>query len=384
MRKIPDSAIMRRSVSADPHTTVSSASVSCDIFCRVIDNFGDAGVCWRLARQLAREYGWQIRLWIDDPTLIDALAPGQDDVAIRDWQEEFPVVTAAEVVVEAFACALPNNYLALMRARPSAPVWLNLEYLSAEDWVAGCHALPSPQAGLRKFFFFPGFVPGTGGLLREHDLAVTPATEGSPCGAPSFADLLEISLFCYENSQLPALLDAWRDGDQPIRCHVCAGLPQRQVADWLDKAFTTGSTTRRGALTLHALPFLPQTDYDALLSRCHLNFVRGEDSFVRAQWAQRPFVWQVYPQQEEVHFAKLDAFLKLYTKLGAPQGLPSVAGGTAAGDFFQAWNGRGALDWPAFSAALPALGRHAPDWAAQIAAPGDLARNLVNFCRSRL
>jgi uncharacterized repeat protein (TIGR03837 family) len=375
---------MRRSVSAAPLPTVSSAPVSCDIFCRVIDNFGDAGICWRLARQLAREYGWQTRLWIDDPAIIDALAPRQDDVDIRRWQEEFTSVTAADVIVEAFACALPSGYIDAMRARPSAPVWLNLDYLSAEDWVAGCHALPSPQAGLRKFFFFPGFVPGTGGLLRERDVAVTTATEESPCGAPSFAGPLEISLFCYENSQLPALLDTWRDGDRPIRCHVCAGLPQGQVASWLGEAFAAGATTRRGALTLHALPFLPQTDYDALLSRCHLNFVRGEDSFVRAQWAERPFIWQAYPQEENVHFAKLDAFLQLYAKLGAPQGLPSVAGVTATCDFFQAWNGRGALDWPAFAAALPALGRQAPVWAAHIAAHGDLARNLVNFCRSRL
>ncbi|MGY2437472.1 elongation factor P maturation arginine rhamnosyltransferase EarP, partial [Escherichia coli] len=77
-------------------------------------------------------------------------------------------VEPAQVVVEAFACQLPASYIEAMTISGTHCLWLNLEYLSAEDWVAGCHGLPSPQpGGLQKFFFFPGFVEGTGGLLRE-------------------------------------------------------------------------------------------------------------------------------------------------------------------------------------------------------------------------
>jgi uncharacterized repeat protein (TIGR03837 family) len=340
------------------------SSISCDIFCAVIDNLGDAGVCWRLARQLATEHGWKVRLWIDDPAPIEGFAPGQAVVEVRRWEGSFPEVASADVVIEAFACTLPPAYVAAMQRRPRAPVWLNLEYLSAEDWVAGCHGLPSPQAGLKKYFVFPGFAPGTGGLLREGDFAV-------PAG-PTFEEPLEVSLFCYDNPQLPALLAAWRDGDRAIRCHVCAGLPQRQAAAWLGEAFPAGATAQRGNLRLDALPFLTQPDYDALLRRCHLNFVRGEDSFVRAQWAVRPFVWQAYPQAEEAHLAKLEAFLHLYTKDAAAQ------------DFFRAWNGADRLDWPAFAARLPALTAAAPAWAQRIASHGDLATNLVRFCTDRL
>jgi len=335
-----------------------SAAIGCDIFCRVIDNLGDAGVCWRLARQLAVEHGWRMQLFIDDPAPIALLAPGQAVVEIRRWESDFAGVAPAEVVIEAFACELPPAYVAAMRARP--PVWLNLEYLSAEDWVAGCHGLPSPQAGLNKYFFFPGFVTGTGGLLRERDYAVPPA--------PTFGERLEISLFCYDNPQLPALLAAWRDGDRPILCHVCDGLPRRQVEAWLGASLPAEC----GNLSLKPLPFLPQTDYDALLGRCHLNFVRGEDSFVRAQWAERPFVWQAYPQAEDAHLAKLDAFLGLY------------ADDAATRVFFRAWNGAGALDWPSFAERLPALAARAPEWARRIAAHGDLAANLVKFCATRL
>jgi hypothetical protein len=37
--------------------------------------------------------------------------------------------------------------------------------------------------------------------------------------------------------------------------------------------------------------------------------VRGEDSLVRAIWAGAPFVWQIYPQDDDAHRIKLDAFL---------------------------------------------------------------------------
>lgn len=342
-------------------------AISCDIFCIVIDNLGDAGVCWRLARQLAIEHGWRVRLWIDDPAPVALLAPGQALVGVRKWEGDLAGVAPADVVIEAFACTLPPAYVAAMRVRSRPPVWLNLEYLSAEDWVAGCHGLPSPQAGLRKYFFFPGFTAGTGGLLRELDFTVPPAPTFSTFNGP-----LEISLFCYDNPQLPALLAAWRDGDRPIRCQVCDGLPRRQVENWLGAQLPAV----RGQLSLAAVPFLPQTGYDALLAGCHLNFVRGEDSFVRAQWAERPFVWQAYPQPDDAHLAKLDAFLNLYTEDAATMA------------FFRAWNGADPVDWPAhwssFAACLPVLASRAPAWTQRIAAHGDLASNLVKFCTARL
>ncbi|MBY0444112.1 MAG: elongation factor P maturation arginine rhamnosyltransferase EarP, partial [Burkholderiales bacterium] len=40
-------------------------TVRWDIFCRVIDNYGDIGVCWRLARQLSFEHGFAVRLMVD-------------------------------------------------------------------------------------------------------------------------------------------------------------------------------------------------------------------------------------------------------------------------------------------------------------------------------
>ena len=351
--------------------------ISCDLFCRVVDNLGDAGVCWRLARQLALEFGWTMRLWVDDPSPIDALAPDHAllPVEVRGWPDDFPNVEPAQVVIEAFACELPPRYVERM-VRLSRPVWINLEYLSAEDWVAGCHGLPSPHPtlALTKHFFFPGFAAGTGGLIHER---------GADFGREpqhGIGSALSVSMFCYDNPALPALLTAWADGHEPIVCRVADGLPRLQVSGWLGRSFVPGDATRRGALELTSLPFVPQPDYDRLLGACDLNFVRGEDSFVRAQWAQRPFVWQAYRQADGAHWPKIEAFLDLYGR--------ALSGDwrTATADFHRAWNGQGdiAAAWPAFRAALHALADHALPWAEEIASHGNLAENLVRFCAGRL
>ncbi len=360
-----------------------------------MDNFGDIGVCWRLARQLAGEYGIAVRLWVDDlasarrliPTLDTALPEQRiDGVDIVRWTVPLPEVEPGAVVIAAFACPLPDTFVEAMARRTPQPVWINLEYLSAEDWVSGCHGLPSPhpRLPLKQRFFFPGLDSGTGGLLREgsyarRQAAFSPAAFRSALGLPPpEPGELCVSLFGYENAGLAELLAAWQRGPAPVTCLVPEGRIVPDVATALGLAgLSSGDRVVRGALRLAVLPFVEQARYDELLWACDLNFVRGEDSFVRAQWAGRPFVWQIYPQQDEAHVVKLDAFLARYV-----QGLDAPAA-RALARFWHAWNRQHgvAAAWPAFRAALPALAGHGPEWSATLQAAGDLAGNLVQFCK---
>lgn len=349
---------------------MSRNPLHCDIFCTVVDNYGDAGVCWRLACQLATEHGWQVRLWIDDLTPLGQLAPDYlaGPVAVRPWPAPWLGADPADVVIEAFACEPPPAYIEAMASRARAPVWLNLEYLSAEAWVTGSHGLPSPhpRLPLLKHFYFPGFAAGTGGLLRERDYDARRAGFDEAAFRAEFAlpprlpGELCISLFSYPNPALPELIEAWSGWATPQR-------PVRVLRPGSSEPART-----LGCLALHPLPFLPQRRYDELLWTCDLNFVRGEDSFVRAQWAAKPFVWQIYPQAEGAHLVKLEAFLALHP------------GGAALRPFWRAWNGVGSLDWPAFAAALPGVEAPSRDWAAILAGHPDLAGGLVKFCLERL
>lgn len=374
-----------------------------DIFCSVVDNYGDIGVCWRLARQLSSELKQSVRLWVDDLASFQHLCAGIDPgltvqfveaVEVRRWSVPFNVVGPADVVIEGFGVRLPDVYINAMAARQPRPVWINLEYLSAEKWVEGCHGLPSPHPGvpLVKYFFFPGFTPATGGLLMESGLAqARDSFQGNPEAVAAYrrslglvlpeADALWISLFCYDNAALPALMEAWISETMPVICVATAGAALTQLSRIAGRQISAGSRVDLGSLSIQAIPFLELDRYDRLLWACDVNFVRGEDSFIRAQLAARPLIWQAYPQEEGTHVQKASAFLERYTSaLSANIGVPYRA-------LMQAWNRESAEVGEAWVALRPhraALAFYARDWAGQLARGGNLAFTLAEFCEDRL
>ncbi len=384
---------------------------SCDIFCAVVDNYGDIGVCWRLARQLANEQGLHVRLWVDDLRSFGMLCPELDakldeqrcrGVEVRRWSVDLPDIEPADLVIEAFACELPQAYVEAMAAREHKPVWINLEYLSAEDWVESCHKLPSPHPSLplTKYFLFPGFTEKTGGLLLERDLLVQRDVFQSDVlaqdvywrslGVPErVTGELRVSLFGYENAAMEGLLTAWEQGAQPVTCLLPEGRSLPQVKQYFENVGRDSSrhsdsvgmnpdlqSYQRGNLRVHVLPFVEQERYDELLWACDINFVRGEDSCVRAQWAARPFVWHIYPQHDGVHLKKLEALRVRYTADLPPEAALAVR------NLWLAWNGGQdiAAAWVRFVAQRELLTRHGAEWARRLAS-NNLALNLLDFFR---
>ena len=336
-----------------------------DLFCRVIDNFGDIGVCWRLAADLGAR-GEQVRLWIDDASALSWMAPqGAPRVRLCAWTAEPEV---GDVVIEAFGCDPPPAFVAAMARRQPAPLWINLEYLSAEAYVRRNHGLRSPQLagpglGLDKWFFYPGFEPGTGGLLREPRLM--DARRGFDREAWLRARGLQplpgervISLFCYPAAPVDTLWPAL--AGQTTLLLLTPGAPRCADAP---------------GLRCIDLPWLSQSDYDRLLWACDLNFVRGEDSFVRAMWAGAPFVWQIYPQHDAVHAGKLQAFLDLMLAAAEP------ALGEGVRRLWLAWNGLA----PAPAALPPAPNWQGLSlrWRERLLAQADLASQLLGFVAER-
>jgi uncharacterized repeat protein (TIGR03837 family) len=330
-----------------------------DIFCKVIDNFGDIGVSWRLSADLAAR-GQAVRLWVDDASALSWMAPlGAPGVTVLPWRQAADANALAallqanpgEVLVEAFGCEIPPEFLSAWLATPlpghTSPVagrcWLNLEYLSAEAYVARSHALPSPvqhgpAAGCRKWFFYPGFTAQTGGLLREAGLiermtAFEAKESGSwlqsldlQVAAPGSASPLRVSMLCYEPAALAALLSQWSArglAGRPVELLVTPGRSAQAVKAAMAQANCPPGSA---GLRISCLPWLSQQDYDKLLWACDMNFVRGEDSVLRALWTGKPFVWQIYPQQDAVHLPKLAAFLQQNQLTGTAQ------------NFHAAWN----------------------------------------------
>jgi len=375
----------------------------CDLFCAVVDNFGDIGICWRLARQLVAEHHWQLCLWVDDLISFQMICPQVDatladqqvfGVRIRHWTSPLPALAAEDrpdLLLDALACTTPDNYLHWLASLQPLPLWLNLEYLSAEAWVEGCHALPSPHPSLplKKFFFFPGFTDKTGGLLREHgrveylhQLSVDTGAQQQFWQRIDQPDAMKyqrkISLFAYSQPAIASWIEFLQQQDQP---HLVL-VPQGRLADELSQQFPLLASGRfdKGNLSLRLLPFMPQPDYDLLLACCDINFVRGEDSIIRAHWAGKPFIWQIYRQDELAHQQKLRAFLQRFLLQASPEVAESVEA------MFWAWDHEQdcVLVWQKYVENLQAIQQHTQDWLAFLTSQQDLASNLVRFVENRL
>lgn len=298
---------------------MTSKLLQWDIFCHVIDNHGDLGVSWRLAVNLSqREH--TVRLWVGDSSALAWMAPqGYPKVEVLKWSDAQTTSSVGDVVIEAFGCRLPEHVQSLIAKHGS--IWINLEYLSAEGFVVPSHGLPSPvmhgpAKSHTKWFFYPGFVTGTGGLIRETDLAHRQSTFDRNAWLAQYAPKALnaerssqrrlISLFCYEPSSLQDVLMQLAKDDTAHTLLVTQGRSQQAIALALQalQMPNTGS----GNLQIEQLPYLSQEDYDHLLWACDLNFVRGEDSVIRALWTGKPFVWQIYPQDDQAHHLKLQAF----------------------------------------------------------------------------
>jgi uncharacterized repeat protein (TIGR03837 family) len=241
---------------------------------------------------------------------------------------------------------------------------------------------------LTKYFFFPGFTNRTGGLLLESGLAPQrQAFQRDQAGMAAFlgqfgvtpAEMaaLKVSLFCYPQAPIADLFSAWKINDKAIACLVPEGVATDAVEAFLGQAATAGASMTRGALTVRVLPFMPQPDYDKLLWACDLNFVRGEDSFVRAQWAGHPFIWHIYPQDQNLHHVKLDAFLQAYTAKTDHLIALSLAWNAATKETID-W----AAIWSSFEADMPKIAAMSIDWQRQLLANGDLASNLLRFAEA--
>ena len=384
-------------------------SMRWDIFCRVIDNHGDLGVCWRLSVDLA-ERGHRVRLWVDDASALAWMAPdGHPRVQVLPWSETplSGLEGPGDVAIEAFGCELPLSYQAALAqaslsptvpvnsaaclpATPSrgAPVWINLEYLSAEGYVERAHGLPSPvmsgpAKGLTKWFYYPGFTARTGGLIREPHLFPSRVRQNDrqapsePCAStlaeqdalihtveqPAAHRALRVSLFCYEPAGLGDWLRGLSQAAQPIHLWVAAGRPQAAVQRCLPPGHRQGQS-----LNLRYLPHVTQTGYDQCLRHCDLNVVRGEDSLVRAIWAGRPLVWHIYPQDDGAHHDKLEAFLSTSQ---APESLA---------DYHRRWNATQALPLPPLTRQLLGTWQDwALAWRQRLLAQADLTTQLIAF-----
>lgn len=289
---------------------------SIDIFCDVIDNFGDAGVTYRLAKALKSELpGSEIRLFTNDLNAFSALNSSIDPsmtvqelngieffsygVLTDEFVKEYEI---PKLVIEAFACQIPAAYYE--KALDSDCLIINLDHLSAEPWIEGVHLKESLTGRkAKKYFFMPGFTTVSGGLIQDRPLSDEEKSEKRKHfeNMFGFADAgLMISAFTYEHDFFLLFADLENIGKK-INIIVFGEKSRKSI----QKLQVNGSN-----ISIAYADFISQEDYDALLKVCDLNFVRGEDSWSRACLSGKPFIWHSYHQKDNYQQVKVKAFLE--------------------------------------------------------------------------
>lgn len=288
------------------------------IFCRIIDNFGDAGVCLRLARRFTR-LGAHVTLMTDHIRVMEKLCPGKNrkaypNIHIVRWSERpEDQPQHPDIVLETFGCRLPDAMRAHLEKRYPQTMILNLDYLSAEDWVESCHDVVGlhPTRAIQKTWFFPGFTDHTGGVI----ISPTDRAKKETFQRTNFLQSLGFDhprhpfyfFFAYPTNPHENLVKA-------LACHprpLCIGLTRGGFGDKVQRALQQIDHPHE----VRRLPFVAQEDFDQFLWAADAAIVRGEDSFVRAQLAATPFLWAIYPTEDKAHEIKFDAWQQRVCRL---------------------------------------------------------------------
>ena len=278
----------------------------CDIVCQVIDNLGDVGVSWRLAVQLAKEHGWQVRFWIDQPALLEHLCPHRSRtkvaIDVLHWQPTKPIGFKSrnlrcDVLITSFCAKIHDDDISDLAH--TKVQWVHLEYFSCEEWVPGFHLMrsPHPRFNITKTIWVPSLLTNGGGVIRENTLTLSTSAQQTQ---KRLAQEIKLFFFTYPH----AYLSRWLQ-DLLIKSHIHIDLASQTHYDSIIKTINNSRIKQS--------EFVPQIDFDRHLQQYDLVWVRGEDSVMRALLNGVPFVWHIYPQDDSAHTHKLSAFFEAIT-----------------------------------------------------------------------
>lgn len=312
-------------------------SMEITVLCKVVDNFGDIGVVFRLCRALSElKKNLEIRLVVSNLDSFAKISKGIDSTKtfqefrgwkVFDWNDnalckkEFSK-NPPEFILECFQCGRPE-WLEELLFSPQFNLnvqIVNVEYLTAESWADDFHLLKSGtrSAKIKKINFMPGFTKKTGGLILDKNfmcclsekkfaLNLVKQNLDKKILSEDFSDSFKILIFSYPKN-FDFLASAIKEFSflKKIIVFVASGAG----------ADSAKISLKKFKVDFVCLPFMQQEVWDAFLSLMDFSFVRGEDSFSRCCLLGNPFIWNIYPQEEEFHIVKLNAFLQ---KIKIPQ-----------------------------------------------------------------
>ncbi|WP_339010511.1 elongation factor P maturation arginine rhamnosyltransferase EarP [Fusobacterium animalis] len=283
---------------------------SIDIFCQVIDNYGDVGVAYRLAREFKRVYpNKKLRFVINQIEELNLIRKSEN-IEVILYKDISKIENSADLIIESFGCEIPKEYMD--KALKKSKLIINLEYFSAEKWVDDFHLQESFLGGnLKKYFFIPGLSEKSGGILLDNEFLER--KKKVEANKEYYLEKFEIkekydligSVFSYEKN-FDSLIEELKKLNKKVILLILSEKTQKNFIKYFDNG------NNYDKIKFVKLPFFTYDKYEELLALCDFNLVRGEDSFVRALLLGKPFLWHIYPQDENTHIKKLESFLEKY------------------------------------------------------------------------
>ena len=308
-----------------------------DIFCEIIDNYGDIGVVYRLAKEMDKIFpDSKVRVFLNrleefksiNSNVVDSpiqIIENIEYITFDYLKENIGKFSASQVIIEAFGCKIPEEYMDI--AYENSDLLINLEYLSAEDWIEDFHLQSSPlgRGKLKKVFFMPGFTERSGGVIADSNYLdrIKKVFENKDFYTKKYLSEIEDrdskivgTLFSYEKN-FTTLFEDLKKLDRDV---VILAMGEK-TQESLKKIFKKNSREdfrnfiKYGKIEVRFLDFLNQEEYEELINVVDFNFVRGEDSFIRAILTGKPFMWHIYCQEDYAHMDKIEGFLDKYKKV---------------------------------------------------------------------
>ena len=290
------------------------------VLCKVVDNFGDIGVVWRLCCQLSNQIKKEnltskINLIVDDLASFNKICNSVDfsksfqvvdEINVYNWNDEKLCYDEfskndgenLSVILEVFQCGRPawmEKILFEDKLNRTVQI-IMIDYLTAEKYAEDFHCLQSltRSSKVQKVNFMPGFTKKTGGLIIDSEWEHF-------CDYQNNKTLL---CFTYDRNW-NALANACKKSQYIEKVLIAPG----KGFDSLKKSFYS-NFIKDSNLKIEELSFMNQNEWDKMLKNCGVLFIRGEESMSRACLSGIPFVWHAYPQSNEYQLIKVRALLE--------------------------------------------------------------------------
>ena len=306
---------------------------SIDVFCEIIDNFGDIGVVYRISKELKKIFqNVRIRIVLNRLEEFKAINKKVKDTDYQEIdglicvtekyvKENIETFGVSDVFIEAFGCNVPEEYV--KQAKENSKLWINLEYLSGEKWIEDFHLCESliDSKTLKKIFFMPGFSEKSGGVIIDSGFL-----ERMKYGKENRDEVFKKyfkdfdlkdkfigTVFSYEKN-FENLLETLKNYEKETVLLLMGEKTQKSFSEILKKNLTEdyGNIVKYGKITMIYSDFFSQEEYEEIISASDFNFTRGEDSFVRGIILGKPFMWHIYLQEEKAHMDKIKAFTERF------------------------------------------------------------------------